>query len=292
MVSPARRRAAVHYLVRKHKVSERRACKVIGQHRSTQRYQGVPSDFEMRLTEAMNKLAAAHPRWGYRMVWAALRSEGWDINRKRIERLWRLEGHRVPPPRKKASGRRASGHDGNAIWNLPATRPNHIWSYDFMSGRLQDGSALRILNVVDEYTRVSLASHVDRSIGAADVIIALDKLFRVHGKPEHIRSDNGREFIAASVEEWLAERGVKPAPVDKGSPQQNAFVERFNGTMRDEVLNREEFDTLAEADVVINRWRNEYNRHRPHRGLGFLTPLQFADKVRKELARDRSKGRA
>jgi putative transposase len=290
MVSPARRRAAVHYLVRRHRVSERRACKVIGQHRSTQRYQGVPGDFEMRLTKAMNAVAATHPRWGYRMVWAALRSDGWDINRKRIERLWRLEGHRVPPRRQMKSGKKALGHDGNAIWNLPATRPNHIWSYDFMGDRLRDGTALRILNVVDEYTRVALCSHVDRSIGAAQVIIELDKLFRTYGKPAHIRSDNGREFIAASVGAWLAERGVSTAFVEKGSPQQNAFVERFNGTMRDEILNREEFDTLAEADVVVNRWRNEYNRHRPHRGLGFKTPFAFADEARKEIARGRSKG--
>lgn len=290
-MSPASRRAAAHYLVRRHKVSERRACKVVGQHRSTQRYQGVPGDYELRLVKAMNALATAHPRYGYRMVWALLRSEGWAINRKRIERLWRLEGHRVPPRRLK-QGKRSFGHDGNAIWNLPATRPNHIWSYDFMGDRLRDGSALRILNIVDEYTRVSLASHVDRSIGAAEVIVQLDRLFRAHGKPEHIRSDNGREFIAASVGAWLAERGVKTAFVEKGSPQQNAYVERFNGTMRDEVLNGEEFDTLAEAHVVINRWRNEYNRHRPHRGLGFKTPLQFADQARKEFARGRSEGRA
>ncbi|HEX9713800.1 MAG TPA: IS3 family transposase [Actinomycetota bacterium] len=288
-MSPARRRAAVHYLVRRHKVSERRACKVIGQHRSTQRYEGVPGDYELKLVKRMNELADAHPRYGYRMVWALLRSEGWAINRKRIERLWRLEGHRVPPKRTK-KGKKAGGHDGNAIWNLPATRPNHIWSYDFMGDRLRDGTALRIFNVVDEYTRVGLASHVDRSIGAAEVIVQPDHLFRTKGKPEYIRSDNGREFIAASVGEWLDERGVKTAFVEKGSPQQNAFVERFNGTMRDEVLNREEFDTLAEADVVVNRWRNEYNRHRPHRGLGFKTPFAFADEARKEIARERAKG--
>jgi putative transposase len=292
MVSPARRRAAVHFLVRRHKVSERRACMVVGQHRSTQRYEGVPGDYELRLVRAMNTLAAAHPRYGYRMVWALLRSEGWLVNRKRIERLWRLEGHRVPPRRSKKSGKKSLGHDGNAIWNLPATRPSHIWSYDFMSARLRNGAALRILNVVDEYTRVALGCHVDRSIGAADVIVQLEQLFKTQGKPEFIRSDNGREFIATSVGGWLAEQGVKTAFIEKGSPQQNAFVERFNGTMRDEKLNGEEFDTLTEARVVLAEWVEEYNSRRPHRGLGFKTPRRYADEVRKELARVKAKSRS
>lgn len=291
MVSPARRRAAVRYLVRRHKVSERRACRVVGQHRSTQRYEGVPGDYELRLVKAMNALAERHPRYGYRMIWALLRAEGWEINRKRIERLWRLEGHRVPPRRLIRSGKKSFGHDQNAIWNLPANKPNHIWSYDFMSARLRNGGALRILNVVDEYTRRCLGSFVDRSIGAAQVIVALEDLFKLHGKPALIRSDNGREFIATSVGIWLGENEVRPAFIEKGSPQQNAFVERFNGTMRDELLNGEEFDTLTEARVIVGEWIAQYNGHRPHRGLGFLTPLQFADKARKELARGRSEGR-
>jgi transposase InsO family protein len=290
MVSPARRRAAVHYLVRRHKISERRACKVVGQNRSTQRYEGVPGDYEMALVKAMNRIAATHPRWGYRTVWAMLRSEGWQINRKRIERLWRLEGHRVPPRRKK-QGKKGQGHDGNAIWNLPAAHPNHIWSYDFMATRLRNGASIRILNVVDEYTRVVIGAHVDRTIGSADVIAQLEQLFKTAGKPEFIRSDNGREFIATSVGIWLAEHGVKTAFVEKGSPQQNAFVERFNGTMRNELLDREEFDTLTEARVMVARWTSEYNRHRPHRGLGFKTPYAYADEARKELASVRSKVR-
>ena len=197
MVSPARRRQAVHYLVRRHRVSERRACRVIGQHRSTQRYEPQPADFELKLVKAMNALADRYPRYGYRMVWAMLRADGWTINRKRIERLWRLEGHRVPPRRQKNSGKRAAGHDGSAIWNLPARRPNHVWSYDFMSEQLTNTTSFRILNVVDEFTRLALGEHINYSIGAADVIRQLEKLFRVHGTPQIIRSDNGREFIAA-----------------------------------------------------------------------------------------------
>ncbi len=276
MVSPTRRRDAAHYLVRRHGVSERRACRVVGQHRSTQRYERVPAEYELRLVARMNELAAAHPRWGYRRIWSLLRSEGWLVNHKRIERLWRLEGHRVPPRRSQNSGKRAQGTAEQSVWNLPATGPNHVWSYDFMSGRTRDGSPLRILNVVDEYTRLALGCRVSRSIGARDVVSELERLFDQHGKPKVLRSDNGREFIAESLGEWLAEQGVKTAFIEKGSPQQNAFVERFNGTMRDEVLNGEEFNSVLEARVVIGDWLVEYNTIRPHRGLGMLTPAAFA----------------
>jgi putative transposase len=275
-VSPARRRDAVRFLVKRRRVSERRACRVVGQHRSSQRYAKLVPEYELRLVARMNELAAAHPRWGYRRVWSVLRSEGWRVNRKRIERLWRLEGHRVPPRRSQASGKRARGTAEQAVWNLPAQHPNHVWSYDFMGGRTRDGAPIRILNVVDEYTRVALGSRVARSIGAGEVIAELEQLFERHGRPAVLRSDNGREFIAASLGEWLAEQGVKTAFIEKGSPQQNAFVERFNGTMRDEVLNGEEFDNLLEARVVIGNWLLEYNQLRPHRGLGMMTPAAFA----------------
>jgi transposase InsO family protein len=275
-VSPARRRDAVRFLVKRRRVSERRACRVVGQHRSTQRYERVAADYELRLVVRMNELAAAHPRYGSRRIWALLRSEGWRVNRKRIERLWRLEGHRVPPRRSRASGSRARGTAEKAIWNLPATGPNHVWSYDFMGSRTRDGAPIRILNVVDEYTRVAVGCRVARSIGARDVINELERLFEQHGQPDVLRSDNGREFIAESLGDWLAERGVKTAFIEKGSPQQNAFVERFNGTMRDELLNGEEFDNLLEARVVITNWLIEYNTLRPHRGLGMLTPAAFA----------------
>jgi transposase InsO family protein len=257
-------------------VSERRACRLLTFHRSTQRYQAIHPEYELRLVERMNQLASEHPRYGYRRIWALLRGEGWPVNRKRVERLWRLEGHRVPPRRSKASGGRALGGAGNSIWNLAAGRPNHIWSYDFMVGRTRHGGALRILNVVDEYTRVALGLRVDRTIGAGDVVDELKALFKRHGKPQVLRSDNGREFVAATVLDYLAEEKVKPAFIEKGSPQQNPFVERFNGTMRDEVLNGEEFNNLTEARVVITAWVDEYNTRRPHRGLGMLTPSQFA----------------
>jgi transposase InsO family protein len=221
MVSPARRRDAVRYLLRRHRVSERRACRVVGQHRSTQRYLLVAAEGELRLVKRMNELAARHPRYGYRRVWALLRAEGWQVNRKRVERLWRLEGHRVPPRRNKASGKRAQGNASNAPWNLAAGAPNDVWSYDFLATRTREGGFLRVLNVVDEYTRLALGCRVDRSIGAGDVRDELERLFARHGKPKVLRSDNGREFVAATLVEWLAAQGVQPAFIERGSPQQN-----------------------------------------------------------------------
>jgi transposase InsO family protein len=289
MVSPARRRDAAAYLVRRHRISQRRACRLVEQHRSTQRYAGVPGDFELRLVKAMNTLADRHPRYGYRRVHALLVADGWAINRKRVERLWRLEGHRVPPRRTKTSGQKALGGAENAIWNLPALRPNHVWSYDFMGSRTREGGPLRILNVVDEFTRECKACVVARNIGARDVQAALEKVFARQGRPAIMRSDNGREFIAQTTIEWLADHGVRPAFVEKASPQQNSYVERFNGTMRDELLNGEEFDSVTEARVLITAWVDLYNTQRPHRGLGMRTPAQFAKDERTASA---TKGRA
>lgn len=276
MVSPARRRDAVAYLQRRHRVSERRACRVVDQHRSTQRYELLIPEHEVKLVAAMNDLAAAHPRYGYRRVCALLRTDGWRVNPKRIERLWRAEGHRVPPRRSKASGKKAQGSAANAPWNRPASRPNHIWSYDFVSARTRRGGVIRILNVVDEFTRVSLGSLVAHSIGAHEVRRHLERLMSRHGKPQFVRSDNGREFIAATVVDWLCGAGITPVFIEKGSPQQNPYVERFNGTMRDELLNGEEFDSVLEARVLIDGWNAEYNTVRPHRGLGMLTPVEYA----------------
>jgi transposase InsO family protein len=254
----------VKYLVRRHKVSERRACRVVGQHRSSQRYVPLPDDFEARLVKEMNRLAELHPRWGYRQIHRLLVEDGWLVNRKRIERLWRREGHKVPPLKSKNSGQKAGGGAENSIWNLPAVYPDHIWSFDFMNDRTSDGIPFRILNIIDEY------------IGARRVAQVLERLFATVGKPKIIRSDNGREFIAETLAEWLGDQGVISAFVAKGSPTQNGICERFNGTMRRECLNAEEFNDIVEARVVIGAFRLEYNTVRPHRGLGGLTPAAFA----------------
>jgi len=262
--------------VRRHKVSERRACKLLEQNRSTQRYVAVSPPEELKLIAAMNALAQKHPRWGYRSITKLLQNDGWKVNPKRIERLWRLEGHHVSPSKSKKSGKRATGTGENSSKNRPAEAGNHIWSYDFVSARVRRGGPIRILNVVDEFTRVSLGSKVARSIGAHSVVAHLEDLFDTYGKPVGIRSDNGREFISDTVVRWLADHDVEPIFIEKGSPQQNPFVERFNGTMRRDLLNLEDFNNVTEARVVIATWNAEYNEQRPHRGLGMMTPLAFA----------------
>lgn len=223
----------------------------------------------------MHKLAEEHPRYGYRRVHALLVRDGWSVNLKRVERLWRREDLRVPR-RRKDHGQKAIGTDEFSAWALPATRPNHVWSYDFVSVRSEHGAPIRVLNVVDEFTRVALGSRVARSIGARDVVAHLEKLFDQHGRPEIIRSDNGREFIASTVQDWLRTQGVTPAFIAKASPQQNCYVERFNGTMRDELLHGETFRSVTEARVVIANWIEEYNHLRPHRALKMKTPAAFA----------------
>ena len=274
MVSPARRRAAVAHLMHRFSVSERRACQAVGQHRSTQRHVAVPGDLELRVVKRMNELAPRHPRYGYRRVWALLGSEGFEVNHKRIRRLWVAEGHKVPPA-KRTTGAKARGSKAGAAWNVPAAAANDIWSYDFVETKTASGGQIRVLNVVDEHTRRCLGCHVARSIGSRDVAAFLERLFVRHGRPRRLRSDNGREFISAQLGRWLAEHDVEPVFIEYGSPWQNPFVERFNRTMRDEVLNGESFDSVLEARVILQRWLGEYNTLRPHRGLGFKTQQAF-----------------
>jgi transposase InsO family protein len=266
----------VDYLCRRYRVSERRACRLVGQHRSTQRYVALPDDFETHLVKEMHRLAGERPRWGYRQIHGLLVDAGWAVNRKRIERLWRLEGLRVPPSKAKNSGKKAGGGAENSIWNLPALYPDHVWTFDFMSDHTVDGVGFRILNIVDEYTRRCVSSYAARNIGARRVAQVLERTFATAGRPKILRSDNGREFIAETLAEWLTGQGVVSAFVEKGSPQQNAFVERFNGTMRRECLNAEQFDSILEARVVIADWVSDYNTIRRHRGLGGKTPAAFA----------------
>ncbi|MGZ4187558.1 MAG: integrase core domain-containing protein [Solirubrobacteraceae bacterium] len=191
-----------------------------------------------------------------------------------MERLWRRKRHRVPPVRKR-HGQKAVGGRTGATWNLQAGRPNEIWSYDFVAARTEDGLPLRILNIVDEYTRRCLGSVADRHIGSARIADVLGELFARHGRPGSLRSDNGREFISDSLEHWLSVQGAQRIFIEKGSPQQNAYVEHFNGSMRDELLNGELFRSVLEARVLIAEWVNRYNTVRPHRGLGMKTPQAF-----------------
>lgn len=244
-------------------------CRVLEQPRSTQRREVVVRSDEPLLTERIVSLACQYGRYGYRRVSVLLRTEGWRVNHKRVERLWRQEGLKVPQRQPKR--KRLWLKDGSCI-RLRPMYPNHVWSYDFVSERTTDGRPIRILNIIDEYTRECLAIYVGRRITAADVLYHLSELFVLRGAPDYIRSDNGPEFTAAMVREWLQRLGVKTLFIEPGSPWENGYIESFNGKMRDELLNGEIFDTIPEARVITERWRKTYNTIRPHSSLGYRPP--------------------
>jgi len=219
------------------------------------------------------RLASRYGRYGYRRITALLRNDGWGVNHKRVERIWRQEGLKVPKRQPKRG--RLWLNDGSCVRLRPAHR-NHVWSYDFVSERTHDGRPLKILTLIDEYSRECLALLVERRITSDDVLYCLADLFIRQGIPEHIRSDNGPEFTAKVVRQWLGSVGVKPLFIEPGSPWENGYNESFNGKLRDEVLNREVFSTLKEAKVVIEKWRQEYNTIRPHSSLNGLPPAPEA----------------
>jgi putative transposase len=254
-------------------VTQRRACRVLGQSRSTQRRcRHVPTS-EPRLVKRIVELATEYGRYGYRRVTALLRGEGWRVNHKRVERIWRQEGLKVP--KKQPKRRRLWLADGSCIRLRPAHR-NHVWSYDFVADRTADGRAIRMLTIVDEHTRECLSIDVSRRLTSEDVLERVSDLFVRRGVPDYIRSDNGPEFTATRVREWLERVEVKTLFIEPGSPWENGYVESFNGKLRDELLNREVFDTLLEAKVLIERWRRAYNTIRPHSSLGYRAPAPEA----------------
>jgi len=254
-------------------VSERRACRVLGQTRATQRrYHHVSSD-EERLASRVVELATRYGRYGYRRITALLRHEGWQVNHKRVEGIWRREGLKVP--RRQPKRARLWLNDGSCV-RLRPEHKDHVWSYDFVIARTADGRAFRILTLVDEYTRECLALLVARHITSQDVIDQLFQLFVLRGIPEHVRSDNGPEFTARAIRAWLHRLGVQTLFIERGSPWENGYIESFNGKLRDELLNREMFTTLAEAKVLIEQWRREYNEFRPHSALGYRPPAPEA----------------
>jgi putative transposase len=254
-------------------VSERRACRVVGQARNTQRRRPKVRDDEDALTRRIIQLATCYGRYGYRRITELLKREGWRVNHKRVERIWRLEGLRVPK-RQPKRGRLWLG-DGSCI-RLRPTHKDHVWSYDFVFDRTSDGRAVKILTVIDEFTRESLALRAERSLTSEEVLEVLDDLFMMRGVPEHIRSDNGSELTADVVKRWLETLDVKPLYIEPGSPWENGYVESFHGKLRDELLNGELFDTLWEAQVLLEQWRREYNAIRPHSSLGYRPPAPEA----------------
>lgn len=251
----------------------------MGQPRSTQRRERVIPGDEPRLIEQMTELATQYGSYGYRRVTTMLRNEGWVVNPKRVERLWRQEGLKVP--QKQRPRRRLWLNDGSCV-RLRPLRRNHVWSYDFVAGRTSDGRAFRMLTVMDEYTRECLAIDVERKLDAEDVLVRLADLFNRRGIPEHLRSDNGSEFTADAVRAWLGRLGVKTLYIEPGSPWENGYIESFNGKLRTEFLNAEILDTLLEAKVLIERWRKEYNTIRPHSSLGNRPPAPEAVWVQPE----------
>jgi putative transposase len=251
-------------------LSERRVCRVLGQHRSTQRRVPQGRNDEERLTADIIALARQYGRYGYRKIAELLRSTaGWVVNDKRVERIWRREGLKVPAKQPKRG--RLWLNDGSCI-RLRAERPNHVWSYDFVEDRTHDGRKYRMLNVIDEFTHECLAIRVNRKLKAIDVIDVLSDLFILRGVPGHIRSDNGAEFVAKVVQKWITAVGAKTAYIAPGSPWENGFIESFNARLRDELLDGEIFYSLKEAKIVIESWRRHYNTLRPHGSIGYKPP--------------------
>jgi putative transposase len=254
-------------------VSERTACRVLGQHRSTQRKAPKGRADDAALTADIVALATQYGRYGYRRITALLQAAGWAVNARRVERIWRLEGLKVPQTQPKKG--RLWLNDGSCV-RLRPERPNHVWSYDFVEDRTHNGRKFRMLNVIDEFTRECLAIRIDRRLKSTDVIDVLSDLFILRGVPGHVRSDNGPEFIAKAVREWIAAVGARTAFIEPGSPWENGYCESFNSKLRDELLNGELFYSLAEAKIVIEGWRQHYNTRRPHSSLGYKPPAPAA----------------
>jgi len=260
-------------LCRKLGISERRACKALRQHRSTQRYKLKQVEKDKPLINDMLKLSLKHPRYGYRRITILLREDNWLVNFKRVYRLWCLEGLKVP---KKQHKRLYTGTSDNSCDKKKPEYYNHVWSYDFLTERLENGRRVRLLVVVDEYTRECLAIDIAKSFGGQDVVELLRYLFAVRGCPRYIRSDNGPEFVSKAVKKWLKASLVETLYVAPSSPWENGYIEAFNSRLRDELLNRELFLSIDELRYVADRWRMDYNHYRPHSSLNYMSPAAFA----------------
>ena len=271
MVSPSSRRRAVKLVVEEGLGSAVQACRAIALARSSYYRPCAVSQARRRVHKAVLKLSEEHPRYGYRRITALLRRGGLRINPKRVQRLRRMEGVQVRQRQKRM--RRLGPQEAN---RLRATKPRQVWSWDFVEDQTENGSRFRILTLLDEHTRQSLAVHAAWSIRAIDAITVIEAAIERYGAPEHLRSDNGPEFIAYAIQDWLKERQIKTLYIRPGSPWENGHIESYHDKLRDECLNRELFGTLAEAQVILESWRVEYNECRPHSSLGYQTPAEFA----------------
>ena len=266
-------------------MSERRACRIVGQHRSTQRRELTRTKGDDALRARLHEFSRKHKRWGYRKAVAILRDEGWDANRKKIQRLWREEGLKVPARKRK---RQRLGSSTCPADRLRAERPNHVWALDFQFDQTSDGRILKLLNIVDEHSREELGGLVERRIDADRTVSVLEGIVtRRRRSPEFIRCDNGPELTANALMDWCRFSGTGTSYIEPGSPWENPFVESFGSRMRDEVLSTEQFDTLLEAQVLIGDWKHQYNNYRPHSSLGWLSPVAYAMAWKAENQMDR-----
>ncbi len=279
MVIPSQKRWAAIFLNQEKGYSISMLCRVLELPRSSFYYKSTQGDFEKHLLERINILSTKYSRYGYRRIHALLQHEGWTVNKKRIQRLMRQEGLRVLQKGKK---RRRLGISTSE--RKKAEYRNHVWSWDFVFDRLEDGRSLKTLTIVDEFTRECLSISVDKSIKSMDVIDEFRRLIRVHGIPSYIRSDNGPEFIAKQLEHWLRFYQVDTMYITPGSPWENPYIESFNGKFRDECLNMEIFSSITEARIIIEDWRREYNEIRPHSSLGYMTPSKFVEISKPSIA--------
>lgn len=258
-------------------VSERKACRVVKQPRGTQRYIPTQRADEGLLTQAIIALACEYGRYGYRRITPLLQDQGWEVGKDRVERIWRREGLKVPPKQKPRG--RLWLNDGSCI-RLRPEYPNHVWSYDFVHHATHDGRTLRLLTLIDEFTRESLAIEVRRRFSGAEVIEVLSDAMLIRGIPQHIRSDNGPEMTSKIVRNWLEQIGSRTLFIEPGSPWENGYNESFNGKLRDELLNGEIFYSLKEAKIIVEQWRQHYNTKRPHSSLGYRPPAPVAQSTK------------
>jgi transposase InsO family protein len=276
-MTAARRRLIVTDLCEQFSVSQRRVSRTLDLPRSSLRYAPVARDEQAALAQRIEELAGAHPRYGYRRIWVLLDREGWTVNKKAVRRIWRLLGLKLARPRAKPKPRRPHGQDANACHLRPSRGKDDVWTWDFIFDRTNDGRSLKWLSLVDEYTRECLALEARRGMTAEEIRVILAGVAAERGGPPHrVRSDNGPEFVAEVVRSWLEESGSGGWPVAPASPWQNGYAESFHSKLRDEFLDREEFDSEPQARALGTLWKEEYNTERPHSSLGYKTPAEYA----------------
>lgn len=271
MVSPSAKRRAVRMSVEGELGSVAQACRAMGLDRGSYYRIGKESLESRRLRKEIMSISNDKPRYGYRRITALLRRDGWEVNAKRVQRIRRQEGLGVSKRQRRMKRLGVSTAERRI-----ATKVNDVWSWDFVEDQTESGTRIRILTLIDEFTRRCLAVHVDWSIRAVDVITVVEAAFERYGRPQHLRSDNGPEFIAKAVQDWLGEAGIGTLYITPGSPWENGHIESFHDKLRDECLNREVFGSLLEAQIILEQWRNEYNDERPHSSLGYRTPTEYA----------------